>query len=244
MNSPHHESPFTLAEYRSLLRFAKERYSFCDFHDFDCDGKIIWRHDLEYSLQQMDVLARIDAEEGVPSIVFVQLRSPFYNALSAYARGLFRDWSAGGVRLGLHFDWEFFADDLEHIEDHLAAEKRRLEDLVGAEVRSFSYHNPNPMILKYDAHMAGMLNAYNPAYFQVDGVRYISDSNGRWRDRNLRQVLSDESIRKMQVNLHDTWWCEERVPQIAKIESAFRAEAEWKIKFYRDHAGIIVDWII
>jgi hypothetical protein len=244
MNSPHHDSPFTLSEYRSLLRLAKERYTFCDFGDFDYGRKIIWRHDLEYSLREMDTLARIDAEEGVPAVVFVQLRSPFYNAMSSYAKRLFADWTKGGLKLGLHFDWEFFADDLDHIERHLKTDREKLEELAGIEIRSFSYHNPNERILAYDAHMAGMINAYNPAFFKADGVRYISDSNGRFRDRNLREVLTDSSVNRVQVNLHDTWWCEDRVPQIEKIENAFRADAAWKIKFYRENAGIIVDWII
>lgn len=238
------ESPFTLAEYRDLVRLAKSRFTFCDFETFDGLDRIIWRHDLEYSLHQADTLAQIDAEEGIPSVVFIQLRSPFYNAFSSYAKSLFADWHAKGLTLGVHFDWEFFADDLEHIERHVRSEKEKLEELTGAEIRSFSYHNPNERILAYGSHMAGMVNAYHPSFYKVPGVRYISDSNGRYRKENLRAVLNDTSIRRLQVNLHDTWWCEDRVTQIEKLENAFRADAEWKIKFYRDHAGIIVDWVI
>lgn len=236
--------PFTLAEYRSLIRLAKERFSFRDYATFDADHQIIWRHDVEYSLQEMDKLARIDADEQIPAVMFVQLRSPFYNGLSAYARDLFRGWIAGGLRIGLHFDWEYFADDLDHLERHVADERAKIEDLAGVEIRCFSYHNPTDVVLAYTADMAGMINAYQPRFFLGDGVHYVSDSNGRWRARNLRDVLCDPAVTRLQVNLHDTWWTEDRIPQIAKIDSAFTAEAQWKMAFYRKHAHIIVDWVI
>jgi len=244
MTPPGSACPFTLAEYRSLIRLAGERLSFRDFERFDGDNQIIWRHDVEYSLQEMDTLARIDCDERIPAVLFVQVRSPFYNGLSAYARSLFRDWLAGGLRIGLHFDWEYFADDLENIERHLAAERGKVEDLIGSPVRCFSYHNPTEAVLSFTGDMAGMINAYHPRFFLGEGVHYISDSNGRWRMRNLREVLSDPAVTRLQVNLHDTWWTDERVPQIAKIDKAFAADAQWKSAFYRKHANVIVDQVI
>jgi hypothetical protein len=92
--------------------------------------------------------------------------------------------------------------------------------------------------------MAGMINAYHPRFLNQSGTRYVSDSNGRWRDKNLREILGDATITKLQVNLHDTWWSDDRIPQIAKIDNAFVADAAWKSRFYRDQAAIIVDWIV
>src|SRR5437773_437730 len=99
MTPPAHQCPFTLSEYRALLQIAKQRYRFCDFEDFDREGanRILWRHDLEYSLQEMDSLAQIDSQEAIVSVIFVQLRSPFYNALSIRARKLFAGWMANGL---------------------------------------------------------------------------------------------------------------------------------------------------
>lgn len=237
-------SPFTLVEYRSLIRFAKERYTFCLFDVFDGDRKIIWRHDLEYSLHEMQKLAAIDGEEGIGSIVFVQLRSPFYNAFSSYAKRLVADWVSSGLTIGLHFDWEFFRDDLVNIEAHLRSEREKLEELSGTAITTFSYHSPSDLILRYDQDMAGMINAYHQRFMtHHNNTRYISDSNGRWRDKNLREVLGDREITKLQVNLHDTWWTDERIPQIAKLDKAFLADAAWKSRFYRDHALIVVDSI-
>lgn len=244
MTTTTHECPFTLSEYRALIQLAKQRFTFCDLHDFDGPNRILWRHDLEYSLREMDRIAQIDADERVRTVIYAQLRSPFYNAFSNYARRLLLDWISKGLTVGLHFDWEFFAGDLSRLEAHLRAEKARLEDLIGVPVTSFSYHNPNPEMLGHGGHMAGMLNAYGPGFFNTEGVNYISDSNGRWRSRNLREVLSDPAVTRLQVNLHDTWWCDDRIPQILKVENAFRADAEWKIKFYRDHAHIIVDKVL
>ena len=244
MTIPSPECPFTLTTYRSLVRLAKDRFTFCDFETFEEPRRIIWRHDLDISLHEMDVLARIDIEEGISSVIFVQVRSPFYNGLSDQARALFTEWLAGGLRIGLHFDWQFFMRDLARVEDHLGREKALLEDLIDREVRCFSYHNPTDVILAYQDDMAGMVNAYHPRFFNYPGVRYISDSNGRWRDRNLREVLLDPAIERLQVNLHDTWWTEDRIPQVAKIDKAFLADATWKSTFYRDHANVVIDWVI
>jgi len=244
MNTETSLCPFTLTEYRSLVRLAKQRFRFCAFDRFAGEHAIIWRHDVEYSLQEMDNIARIDIEEGIVATMYVQVRSPFYNALSDRARQLFATWLAGGLRIGLHFDWEFIRDDFGNLERYLTADRKVLEALLGVPVTSFSYHNPTDVVLAYKDDMAGMINAYHPRFFNDEGVRYISDSNGRWRDRNLREVLSDESITKLQVNIHDTWWTEDRVPQVDKITNAFLAEAEWKTQFYRNGANIIVDWVI
>ncbi len=244
MTAASHPCPFTLAEYRALVQLAKRRFSFRDFETFDGDHQIIWRHDVEYSLQQMDNLARIDCEERIPAVMFAQVRSPFYNGLSDYARRLFRGWLDGGLRIGLHFDWEFFAQDQTGIERHLQDEREKVEDLIGAPVRCFSYHNPTEAVLAFTEDMAGMINAYSPRFFLGHGVHYVSDSNGRWRNRNLREVLSDPAVTRLQVNLHDTWWTEDRVPQVTKIENAFAADAQWKSAFYRQQATIIVDWVI
>ncbi len=238
------ECPFTLQEYRSLIRLAKQRYRFVDFDTFAGENEIIWRHDVEYSLHEMHRMAEADLQEGIVSVLFVQIRSPFYNGLSAYAKSLFSEWIAGGLRIGLHFDWEFFRNDLKNLERHVRSEKEILEQLISTEITSFSYHNPNDEILAYSHDMAGMMNAYHPRFFNSNGVHYISDSNGRWRSRNLREVLSDPGITRLQVNLHDSWWCEDRIPQIDKLQQAWNGDAAWKMEFYRRTAAIIVDRVI
>jgi hypothetical protein len=236
--------PFTLEEYRALLIAARRHYRFCDYHDFTDRKSIIWRHDLEYSLHEMAKLARIDIEEGVPSIIFVQIRSPFYNAFTDYARRLFADWLKGGLKIGLHFDWEFYANDLARLEEHVQRDKDMLATMIEPTITMFSYHNPTPVILTYQDHMAGMVNAYHSSFFTGPGLRYISDSNGRWRDQNLREMIEDGGMDKLHVNLHDTWWTEDRISQIAKLENAWLDDAKWKMEFYRKTAAIIVDQVL
>jgi len=237
-------STFTLSEYQSLIRLAKERFTFCNYNEFSGSNKIIWRHDLEYSLQEMHNLAKIDIEEGIPSVVFVQIRSAFFNSLSKRAKEMFDEWIAGGLEIGLHFDWEYYSADLSSLEKNIEKDKKILEEFIGFKIKSFSYHNPNDTILKYRGHYAGMLNAYGPEFFLSEDVFYISDSNGRWRNRSLRQILSDQDINKLQVNLHDTWWSEDNIKQISKLDKAFEAEAKWKSNYYRNLAAVIVDEIL
>jgi len=237
-------STFTLSEYQSLIRLAKERFTFCNYNEFSGPNKIIWRHDLEYSLQEMHNLAKIDIEEGIPAVVFVQIRSAFFNSLSKRAKEMFDEWIDGGLEIGLHFDWEYYSADLSSLEKNIEKDKKILEEFMGIKIKSFSYHNPNEIILKYRDHYTGMLNAYGSEFFLNDNVFYISDSNGRWRNRSLRQILSDQNINKLQVNLHDTWWSEDNIKQISKLDKAFEVEAKWKSNYYRSLAAVIVDEIL
>jgi len=64
--------PFTLSEYRRLIRLAKERFLPIGYGEYQQhDSFVIWRHDVEYCVPEMSVLAKIDADEGLKSTFFV-----------------------------------------------------------------------------------------------------------------------------------------------------------------------------
>lgn len=237
--------PFTLTEYRALVRLAKERFPIAGYNDYrERDSFVLWRHDVEYSVPEMSVLAEIDAEEDVRSTLFVQLHSELYNFWDAGTVEHIRRWVAAGHSLGLHFEPGFYGPaGLADIERLVLLEKTLLEQIYETPVTSFAYHNPNPESLAHRENYGGLVNAYNDDFF--DGsIVYVSDSNGRWRERTIRDVLEDPGTVKAQVNTHDTWWTERRIPQVAKLEDAIMREARQKIENYRANANVVVEDVI
>lgn len=237
--------PFTLDEYRALIKLAKQRFKFISYSEYkNHDSFIIWRHDAEYSMREMNNLAIINTDEGIKSTFFVQLHCNYYNLWDKENTDTVRNWIKWGHDIGLHFDPEYYGPNVyQKIEKLISFESKLLEKIFETEITSFAYHNPNLEMLKYNENYCGLINTYNKDFFE-GSVTYVSDSNGRWRERTIRDVLEDENIKKVQVNTHDTWWTNERIPQILKLENAFRRNAEEMIKFYRANALAVVDEII
>jgi hypothetical protein len=125
-----------------------------------------------------------------------------------------------GHSLGLHFDANFW--DLEREEeltDLVECEATWLESLLGSRPEALSFHNPSSMHLTWNADTyAGLRNCYSKRL--MDGVPYISDSNGFWRFRRLFDVLSEATEPCLQVLTHPGWWQKEAMPPRARV---FRA---------------------
>ena len=236
--------PFTLTEYRNLIEIAKKRFPFISYKDYKKhDTFILWRHDVEYSVNEMNKLAEINTEEGIKTTFFVQLHCIFYNFWDKNNTGIFKNWLKWGHDIGLHFDCGYHNSIFNRLEELILKEKAILEDSLETQIYSFAYHNPNPEILKYHHNYGGLINTYNKDFLNSD-IIYVSDSNGRWREKTLRGVLEDNKVKKVQSNLHDTWWTNERIPQIKKLENALIKNAEEQIRIYKDTANIVVEDII
>ncbi len=237
--------PFTLTEYRELIHLAKKRFQAIGYSEYKKhESFVIWRHDVEYNIDQMNILAAVDYEEKIKSTLFVQIHCNYYNFLDKENIEIFKNWIKWGHDIGLHFDCGYYGTEkMKNIEELVEYEKKIMERELEIKLDSFSFHNPNPEILQFTDDYAGLINAYNNDFFAGD-IAYVSDSNGRWREKTIRDVLDDKNVKKAQVNTHDSWWTDERIPQIKKLENAFRNDAEKKIKYYKENALIIVDTII
>src|SRR5437868_11950892 len=85
--------PFTLTEYRQLIRLAKKRFPLIGYAEYKQHERfVIWRHDVEYCVPEMSVLAQIDADEGIKSTFFVQLHSELYNFWDADTVRQIKQW--------------------------------------------------------------------------------------------------------------------------------------------------------
>jgi hypothetical protein len=205
----YHFKDFTLSGYRKLVQIAKKNFIFSDYHSFDKKAKfILWRHDVDFSLDYSLELAAIEKEEGVRSTFFLLLHSEYYNLLEAKNTQAVRSIVEMGHDIGVHFDTHYYNVNTEDkIEQALMLEKYFLQDIFKVEIRAFSFHNTTPFTMNcMNWSYGGLINTY-AAYFQNE-VSYCSDSNGIWRYDRLEDVLQNPNIERAQILTHPEWWQE------------------------------------
>lgn len=211
---------FTLAEYERLIKFGIERFDFINYTELNhLERFILWRHDVDFSLEQAVILAEIEKAYQVKSTYFIHLHNTFYNALDLDSSNLIQKLIHLERDIGLHFDLAYYPIQSEKTLNYwLSFEKEVLETLFQQPIRTFSFHNPNEYAMSLEkTHYAGMINTYS-AFFK-EQVQYCSDSNGYWRYRKLLDVLSDEQCQKLQVLTHPEWWTKDALTPRDKIRS-------------------------
>lgn len=210
---------FTMVEYCSLLRLAKSGgYRFCAYTALPLNERsVLWRHDIDMSLNRAVRMAEVEAEEGVSSTFFIYLHSEFYNVLEAGQLRLAKRLVELGGRIGLHFNPTFhnIANESE-LEYWIKKEADVLTDLLKVEVAAFSFHDTNPFILSCEkSDYGGLVNCYS-SYFKKE-VSYCSDSNGIWAYQRLRDVLQKATEPRLHVLTHPEWWQETAMEPREKV---------------------------
>jgi hypothetical protein len=212
------DSDFTTKSYRRLLSLAKMNYKFVSYKSIPWGEKFInWRHDCDISLNRAYALAKIESEECIKATYFLNPHCEFYNIYEKSQYDLVIKIIEMGHEIGLHFDPAFSQPTNEkELGQQIYYESKLLTDLFGVEPSAFSFHNPIPAIMSYDAEIyGGLINCYSRR-FKTE-VSYCSDSNGYWRYRRLNQVLSDATEPCLQVLTHPDWWQENSMPPRQRI---------------------------
>lgn len=231
-------SQFTEEEYRQILIDTKRNYTFATYNDGREGKHVIWRHDLDHSIEQAYELAKIEHEEGVVASYMFVLRLPYYNMLEHDAQLMAKEILKLGHKAGLHFDVACYEKDdwtEEELEEVMAKEKALLEDCIDAPVEAMSYHDPecgNLLRFRKDV-MAGMVNCYGET-LQRD-YEYCSDSNGYWRHRPIPEVIRSGEFERIHVLTHPEWWTPEAMPPRNRIERAKLWRAQDVMKIYDEH---------
>lgn len=139
---------------------------------------VILRHDIDLDVEMAVRLAEVEAGIGIRSTILFLTTCHSYNVASATNRKHLRDLDKDGFEIGLHFDPMIYGDpSIEVLTEKANDERRLLEDIIGAPVKSVSLHNPSVhgrYVLFED-----WINAYDPAIFEEDC--YISDSRMKFR---------------------------------------------------------------
>lgn len=221
MTVPETWDDFTRQSYKSSLELASTKFRFCSYLDpLVGQTNLIWRHDVDFSLQGAAEIGAIDRSLGVKSTFFLRLRSETYNLLEHRNIELAQEILDMGHHVGLHLDVDFSniltRNDLEQA---LQRDKRIIESILNTTVRTFSYHNPTVSILQFNADSyLGLINTYSKKLQET--FSYASDSGGYWRFTSLHEVLKKSDNVNLQVLTHPEWWTTKPMPPYMRIHGA------------------------
>lgn len=227
------ESEFTIGKYKKLIATAKDKFTFTDYSTIPWAEKfILWRHDCDCSLNRSFELALIEASEGVKATYFINPHCIFYNIFEKTQYQMVMRILEMGHDIGLHFDADFYCDfKVEKLDELVHTESQILERLYGVKTSAFSFHNPNKMLLKCeDKYYGGLINCYSSQF--KNEVTYCSDSNGYWRYRTLEDVLTDVSVKNLQVLTHPEWWQETNMQPRDRIIRSINGRAKANLQEY------------
>lgn len=226
---------FTLVSYRENLRLAKKSYLFASFGETVDAPHVLWRHDIDFSVHQAAILAKIEEEEACKATYFVSLHSSFYNLFEVEIVSLVREIIACGHDLGLHFDAAAYPSETwtyEALVKWAGFEQSVLEQFFGVEVKSISFHNPdisNMLDLDCDS-IGGMVNVYGKTI--KTEYTYVSDSNGYWRFEPIPKILTEATSPKLHVLTHPAWWVDEPMRPYKRIERCASGRASNVLREY------------
>lgn len=205
---------FTEDEYRKLLKKAKKKASFISYNDYfenktsEVGNSIIWRHDIDISVNRALRLAEIEAEEGVKSIFFVLFSSTFYNVFEKDIVGKLKQILSLGHEIGIHLDMDMYSSvpDGNKLEMDLNFLSSNIKYLLDVSPSCFSFHNPTPEIISTftENYIGKYMNAYSKRI--IDNVAYCSDSNGYWRYQSIDEFLDRTDYKVACVLTHPVWW--------------------------------------
>lgn len=221
-------SGFTEAAYLSILGSLRDGgYHFSSFHEKPAGRHVIWRHDVDLSLQRALWCARAEHDIGAIATYFINSRCDFYNLLEADNLDCVKAIADLGHEIGLHFDagamrqpvWT--ADALDKALKHECA---LLEMITGIKVRSVSWHNPDQSnLLEFDSdEIAGLVNAYGKTL--KANYTYCSDSNGYWRFKPMPEVIA-EGHERLYLLTHPGLWTPRALAPRERIERAVAGRA-------------------
>lgn len=228
------QADFTFANYCLLLDLAKKHYQFVTPEDAIRDDNrcVLWRHDVDLSLNRAVRLAEAEASRGIVATYFLNPHAEFYNVLELGQFEKVKRLIALGHRIGLHFDPHFYAiQSEERLSSLVAKEAAWLREWFDVDIAAFSFHNPTDAVLACDQeHYGGLVNCYSQRFRRDFG--YCSDSNGYWRYRRLCDVLAEGADYRLQVLTHPGLWQEEQIPARSRVFRCIYGRAEQVLLSY------------
>lgn len=227
-------SDFTLLKYDDLLMSISSLESvFYDLEEIK-QGTILWRHDVDLDLEQALKIAKREAKAGVKSTYFLLLGSEFYNLHEKGNFSIVKEIMSLGHEIGLHFDPYFHDIKAEaDLEIPLQREKIILEELFNTQIKAFSFHITNSLIMSFQAEQyGGMVNTYSTR-FQTD-IPYCSDSNGIWRHDRIEDFIEKHKTGPIQILTHPVWWTRQVNSPRRKVIALLERQAADKFENYEE----------
>jgi hypothetical protein len=203
---------FTVAHYREILERSLELgYAFSTFAEHESvqsQRLLLMRHDIDLSLENCLRFARIEHELGVRATYFVRVHGRMFNPFEYRSYRSLQEIEALGHELGLHYEPGFALAVDEDDKLMVRREKAILEAILDHPVVSASAHLPGKTGTTVNdgnkEDFGFRYEAYSPHFLQ--DFKYLSDSNGRWREGCLCRHLG--SFDRLCVLTHGWWWFE------------------------------------
>lgn len=202
---------FTFSHYEFLLTEAlRLGYRFSDFRSHAVVPKeqklILMRHDIDLSVRNALRFARIEKKYGIVATYFVRVHAHLYNPFQPDFYRMLKEIKDLGHEIGLHYEPGFavlFAEDAANM---VLREKKIVEAIFETTVVSAAAHLPaksSKIITEENLADFGLKYEAYTQRFTRD-FKYLSDSNGRWREGCLCEHLGKHS--RICVLIHPFWW--------------------------------------
>ena len=198
---------FTTIQYRELLILAKKNYSFSSYDNINYNQNfILWRHDIDFSINRALKLAEIEHSEEINATYFINIHCDFYNAMEKAQSELIKKILGYGHHIGIHFDSGYYNIKNENeLDKKIELESKIIKDIFDYRPTVFSFHNPNDFLLTCEKEdYGGLINCYSAKF--KNEIPYISDSNGYWRFQRLKDALLNAEEKNLHVLTHPAWW--------------------------------------
>lgn len=205
---------FSLKDYSDTLKaYLDDGYAVTSFERYLDEPQkkhVILRHDLDNSIEQGLRVARVDAEAGCTSSIFVRVHARGYNLMSLPSLLAIREMEELGHEVQLHLEGGICevlgADNFEWAERQRAV----FEAAVGRPIGGFSLHEPARLGgFEFAAELlerwseTARYHTYEPR-FMMPSMKYLSDSSGNWREGHF--ALWVGKVPLLQVLTHPFWW--------------------------------------
>lgn len=214
---------FTYNAYKELINLLKEKnYHFSNYFDSNKSNKtVIFRHDVDYSLEKALDIAILEKEMGISSTYFVLITGDFYNVFSKRSYEVLRDIQDLNHNIGLHFDEKRYnISNEKELNKYILKEKILLESLLDKEVKTVSMHRPSKWVLEANSEFEGILNTYSKEFF-ID-FKYVSDSRMKWKE-DVFKIIKNEEYSHLHILTHPFWYEESEKTMKEKIMKFIRS---------------------
>lgn len=197
---------FTYDGYLKLINLLKEKnYKFCDYLNCDeYDRPVIFRHDIDDSLNKALKIARLEYKNNITSTFFVLLSTNFYNVFSKESNDILKEITELGHQIGLHFDEKRYEiSNNKKLEYWIERESDILGNAINQKIKVVSMHRPSKWILENDIQFEGIINSYSKKF--LSDFKYLSDSRMHWRE-DVLGIIESEKYDKLHILTHSFWY--------------------------------------
>lgn len=197
---------FTYDSYIELIDLLKNKgYEFTNYIDYEnVEKPVIFRHDIDNSLEKALELAKIEYNNQINSTYFVLLSTDFYNIFSKSSFEILSQIINLGHDIGLHFDEKRYdISNLEDLEYYVDYESEILGKALDIDIKAVFMHRPSKWILEKDMKFKNTINSYSKTF--LEEFKYLSDSRMHWRE-DVLGIIEASEYDKLHILTHAFWY--------------------------------------